>query len=106
MTSRIFSFEIYNKELTMKKSLIISATLITSFNAMAFGLPDIEIPSISTDAQNIISALEVIQDGGIECSQITDFKVATNVKGYQVECDSNKNYTLLDTNDGLVLQVN
>ncbi|MGF1843357.1 hypothetical protein L4C39_09255 [Vibrio clamense] len=89
----------------MIKLLTVTATLTLSFNAMAFGLPKVEAPSISTDTQNIVAALRVIQDGGIKCSKITDFKLASNVKGYQVECDDQKKYTLLDTDNGLILQV-
>lgn len=90
----------------MKKLICASALLVTtvSFNAMSFGLPKAEVPSVSSDAQNMITALQVIQDGGIKCSKITDFKVSNSVKGYQVECDSKKKYTLLDTTDGLVLK--
>ncbi|WP_215403976.1 hypothetical protein [Vibrio gigantis] len=89
----------------MRQLLTTAAALTLSLNAMAFGLPKVEVPSVSTDAQNMIAALQVIQDGGVECSEITDFKLASNVKGYQVECDNQKSYTLLDTNNGLVLQV-
>lgn len=89
----------------MNKLILTAASLTLSLNAMAFGLPKVETPSINTDAKNMITALQVIQDGGFKCSEVTDFKVATNVKGYQVECDSKKKYTLLDTNDGLVLKV-
>lgn len=89
----------------MNKLLTVTATFTLSFNAMAFGLPKVEAPSVSTDAQNIVAALQVIQDGGIKCSEITDFKLASNVKGYQVECDNQKKYTVLDTDNGLVLHV-
>ncbi|WP_261836753.1 hypothetical protein [Vibrio ishigakensis] len=89
----------------MKNTIIALSTLLLSLNVLAFGLPKAEVASINKDTQNMVAALQVIQDGGIKCSTITDFKVAPNVKGYQVECDSNKKYTLLDTEDGLVLQV-
>lgn len=89
----------------MKKAISVVAFLTVSFNASAFGLPKVEVPSVNTDTQNMIAALKVIQDGGIQCEAITNFKVASNVKGYQVECDSKNQYTLLDTNDGLVLKI-
>ncbi|MGF1764602.1 hypothetical protein [Aliivibrio kagoshimensis] len=89
----------------MTKYITFIATVALSFQSAAFGLPKVEVPSISTDAQNMVAALKIIQDGGIECSKITDFKVATNVKGYQVQCDATNNYTILDTDNGLVLQV-
>jgi hypothetical protein len=89
----------------MKKYITFIATVALSFQTAAFGLPKVEVPSINTDAQNMIAGLKIIQDGGVECESITDFKVATNVKGYQVQCDETNSYTLLDTENGLVLQV-
>lgn len=102
--------DILQKIFTMKKLLLL-ATISLSFNAVAFGLPKLEVPKASSAGnltENIATALKALHDGGIQCDKITNFEPTLSMKGEltgaEVQCDEKNTYTVLKNDAGMVIK--
>lgn len=91
----------------MKRVLVLSFAVV-SCGTFAFGLPsalDAGMSKSSANAENINTALKVIQNSGVKCDKVTSFIPSVDLKSYSVECDSKTTYTLVKTDDnGMVLE--
>ncbi|MRI33990.1 hypothetical protein EOPP23_13420 [Endozoicomonas sp. OPT23] len=90
----------------MIKYAAAALSLAVSMNVSAFGLDSVKnATSEDVAANNVVAALKIIQDGGIQCDKITNFMPNPINKTYTVTCDGDDSYTLIDTDAGLVLKV-
>lgn len=90
----------------MKKLAVLALTAV-SFGSFAFSLPssDAHMSKLDVGVDNASSALKAIHDGGIKCDKITKMTPILNPKGFDVQCDDSKeDYTVLDTDNGMVVK--
>ena len=81
----------------MKNAVLIISLMGYSSLSWAFGIPGVDL-KIGNDTQNAMTALKVLQDKGIKCSEITDMEPKGS--GMKVQCDGGKHYTLIKNTKG------
>ncbi|GAA3943192.1 hypothetical protein [Litoribacillus peritrichatus] len=81
----------------MNKLFFVTLMGCTSSLALAFGVPGVDL-KVGNDVQNAMTALQVLQDGGVKCNEITSMK--PHGSGTKVQCDGKKYYILIKNSKG------